>query len=98
MESTTTITKLNISTHKDSVPIQVYAVFNDGRHLTLDYQRTWQQCFASLSGNKRTGRGLETAFLHHIKTDGINSPWATMTREDWANVCFAYRMEMEDSQ
>lgn len=92
----TAITKLLISTYKDGVPKDIHAVFSDGRRLTLNYQRTWRQCFANLNGNKRTSRGLETSFLHHITTDGINSPWVDMTRSDWANVCFAYRTEMEE--
>jgi len=89
------IKKLQIDTRKDRVPINIYAIFDDGRRLQLTYQTTWQQCFATLSGNKRTGRGLEAPFLHHITTDGINSPWENMTRTDWAKVCFAYRNEME---
>ena len=89
------VTRMTIKTHKDGVPNRIHAVFSDGRWLTLDYQRTWQQCFATLSGNGN--RVYEEAeFLHHITTDGINSPWATMTKEDWTDVCFAYRNEMED--
>ena len=85
------IISIQIKTHKDGVPNDIYAVFDDGQHLTLDYQRTWRQCFANLS-NKIFD---EAEFLHHIETDGINSPWKDMTRNDWANVCFAYRKEME---
>ena len=90
---TLAITKLAITTHKDGIPNHIYAVFNDGRHLTLDYQRTWQQCFASISGNKRTGRSLEAEFRRHMPTYGMT---ADMTRVDWAKVCFAYRMEMTE--
>ena len=60
------IKKLQIDTRKDRVPINIYAIFDDGRRLQLTYQTTWQQCFATLSGNKRTGRGLEAPFLHHL--------------------------------
>jgi hypothetical protein len=97
MEPTTTITKLQITTHKDGVPNRIFAVFSDGRHLTLDYQRTWRQCFATLSGN---GNRLyeDAEFLRHIRAFKSSGAWDTVTTKDWANVCFAYRMEMEESQ
>ena len=87
------ITRLIIKTRKDKVPVDIYAVFSDEKRLHLDYQTTWRQCFAVLSGG-RIERWCQP-FLHHITTDGINSPWANMTRTDWAKVCFAYRNEME---
>lgn len=88
-----TIKKLSIHLDKNDLPQDIFAMFSDGRWLTLDYQQTWQQCFASLSGNKRTGRRLETSYRHNLPT-GIET--TKMTRQDWANVCFAYRMEMEE--
>ena len=86
------ITKLSIALDKNDLPTDIFAVFNDGRRLQLTYQRTWQQCFATLSGNKRTGRGLEAAYRHNIPTEIETSK---MTRRDWANVCFQYRSELE---
>ena len=88
------ITKLNIALDKNDLPINIFAVFNDGRRLTLDYQRTWQMCFASLSGNKRTGRAIETAYRHNIPAEIETSK---MTRRDWSNICFQYRSELEVS-
>ena len=89
------ITRLTIKTHEDGVPNRIFAVFNDGRHLTLDYQRTWRQCFATLSGNGN--RVYEEAeFLRHIRAFKSSCTWDTVTTEDWANVCLAYRSEMEE--
>lgn len=88
------ITSLQITTHKDGVPNRIHAVFDDGQRLTLDYQRTWQQCFATLSGNGN--RVYEEAeFLRHVRAFKSSGNWSTVTTEDWANVCFAYRNEME---
>lgn len=84
-----TIKKLSINLDKKDLPIDIFAVFNDGRRLTLNYQQTWQMCFASLSGCK----GLEAAYRHNIPT-GIET--ANMTRQDWANVCFQYRSELDN--
>ena len=85
------IISLRIKTHKDGVPNNIHAVFDDGQHLTLDYQRTWKQCFANLSN-----KIFEDAeFLRHVKAFKSSSNWNTVTKEDWAKVCFAYRNEME---
>lgn len=91
-EAVMSITKLSIILDKNDLPLDIMAVFNDGRRLTLNYQRTWQTCFGSLSGNKRTGRTIEASYRHNIPAEIETSK---MTRQDWANICFQYRSELE---
>ena len=83
---------------KRKVPIDVYAMFGDDASVHLRYERAWRQCFSTPRHYDESGKKAvfhESPFLHHITTDGINSPWADMTRRDWADVCFAYRMQLE---
>lgn len=82
------ITKLSIALDKNDLPTGIFAVFSDGQTVQLTYQRTWQMCFAVL----KWGGGIEAAYRHNIPAEIETSK---MTRQDWAKVCFAYRMELE---
>ena len=87
-----TIKKLSINLDKNDLPQDIFAQFSDGRWLTLDYQQTWQQCFATLSGNKRTGRRLETSYRYNLPTDIETTK---LTRRDWEQVCYRYYEELK---
>ena len=92
--SVAAITHLSVvmSKHKQPVPRSVYATFADGLNLHLSYVTTWRQCFATLRGGDEP-IFHEAPFREHIPPSTIG--WEGMTRRDWANVCFAYRMAME---
>ena len=80
------ITKLSIGLDNSSQPSIISAAFSDGLYLTLTYKPSRGLCFASLSRRK----GIETSYNHNLPTQ-ISS----MTRQDWENVCFQYRSELE---
>lgn len=85
------LTKLNISLDRNDLPVFIYAVFNDGRRLQIDYQKTWRQCFVNISGDKRNSRGLETSYRHNIPDDIETTK---LTRRDWEQVCYRYYEEL----
>lgn len=85
--SQVTVKRLSIFTGKNRLPDSVYAEFSDGRHLALDYQVTWAQCFATLS----RGRGIECEYRRHMPS-GV-SP-TEFDRKDWAEICLRFYREL----
>jgi len=82
------ITKLSIGLDNSSKPTIISAAFSDGLYLNLTYKPSRGMCFASLSRRK----GIETSYRHNLPTE---IEIASMTRQDWENVCYQYRSELE---
>ena len=86
-----TIKKLQVRLDRHKLPREIYAVFNDGCRLSINFQKTWRLTTAYLWTDTERLHLDASPFRHHVP-DEIQT--ADMTRKDWAHVCFKYRMEM----
>jgi hypothetical protein len=93
MNHTLTIKKLQVHLNRQKLPTQIYAVFNDGWRLIIYFQKRWHltSAYLEIPSESRRLHLDASPFRHHVP-DEIQT--ADMTRKDWADVCFRYRMEM----